>query len=57
MARRLVHQKLKLAREKVAFVSVKRKEFIKKRRKAVEELGIVSEKYKKLESWSKRFRL
>ena len=33
----------------MVLVTVKRKEFIKKRRKAVEELGVVSDKYKEME--------
>ncbi|GKC95040.1 hypothetical protein Tco_1160482, partial [Tanacetum coccineum] len=38
-----IDHKLKLAREEVTLVSVKRKEFKKTRRKVVEELGIVSD--------------
>ncbi|GKC44816.1 UVR domain-containing protein [Tanacetum coccineum] len=44
-----IDHKLKLAREEVALVSVTHKEFIKKRRKVVEELGVVSDKYKEIE--------
>ncbi|GJQ95524.1 UVR domain-containing protein [Tanacetum coccineum] len=44
-----IDHKLKLAREEVALVSVTRREFIKKRRKAVDELGVVSDKYKEME--------